>query len=127
MPANWSRISEIFGYVRGSSQGRSAADTIERGQWQHLCRHRLSADGTLVMTYLPSTQTITVDMSKLASPASARWFDPTDGSYKAIAGSPFANSRQFRPPANNAAGDGDWVFVLELPARRNSGRSRGFR
>jgi hypothetical protein len=74
-----------------------------------------SADGTLVMTYLPSTRTITVDMSKLAGPASARWFDPTDGSYSAIAGSPFANigSRQFQPPARNAAGDGDWVLVLE--------------
>jgi len=74
-----------------------------------------SIDGTLVMTYLPSPRTVTVDMSGLTGPAHARWFDPTDGSYSAITGSPFANigSRQFRPPARNAAGDSDWMLVVE--------------
>lgn len=72
-------------------------------------------DGTLVMVYLPSARSLTVDMSKLAGPATARWYDPTNGSYSAVSGSPIANANrhQFRPPGSNAAGDGDWVLVLE--------------
>lgn len=72
-------------------------------------------DGSLVMTYLPSIRTITVDMSKLAGPTVARWYDPTNGDYIAANSSPYANtgSRQFTPPGNNNSGDGDWVLILE--------------
>jgi hypothetical protein len=67
------------------------------------------------MVYLPSVRSIAVDMSKLAGPATARWYDPTNESYSAVSGSPIANANrhQFRPPGSNAAGDGDWVLVLE--------------
>ena len=74
-----------------------------------------TSDGSLVMAYMPSIRTITVDMSKLAGPVTARWYDPTSARYIDEPGSPFANSgdRQFSPPGNNSAGDGDWVLVLE--------------
>jgi hypothetical protein len=74
-----------------------------------------TADGALVIVYLPTIRTVTVDMSKLSAPATARWYDPTSGTYATIAGSPFSNtgSRGFTPTGNNAAGDGDWVLVLE--------------
>jgi hypothetical protein len=77
-----------------------------------------TSDGSLVMAYLPSIRTITVDMSKLVSKATARWYDPTSGAYAEIDGSPFANtgSRSFTPPGNNSSGDGDWVLVLEALA-----------
>ncbi len=72
-------------------------------------------DGSLAMAYLPSIRTITVDMSKLAGPTEARWYDPTNGTYLEVEGSPFANagSKQFTPPGNNSAGDGDWILVLD--------------
>ncbi len=72
-------------------------------------------DGALVMVYMPTLRTITVNLAKLSGPAIAHWYDPTSGSYVAIAGSPFVNSgaRNFTPPGNNSAGDGDWVLVLE--------------
>ena len=72
-------------------------------------------DGALVMAYMPTVRTITVDMSKLAAAAYASWYDPTNGTFSAISGSPLANSgtRNFTPAGNNAAGDGDWVLVLE--------------
>jgi hypothetical protein len=72
------------------------------------------------MAYLPTIRTITVDMSKLASIATARWYDPTKGEYADIDGSPFANagSRKFTPPGNNSSGDGDWILVLEASAGR---------
>jgi hypothetical protein len=75
-------------------------------------------DGALMIAYLPSGRTITLDMAKLKGKALARWYDPTDGSYRTIHGSPLANggSRQFTPPPKNGAGDDDWVLVLEASA-----------
>jgi chitodextrinase len=72
-------------------------------------------DGGLVMAYMPTIRTVTVDMTKLATAANATWYDPSHGAFTAIAGSPLANtgSRNFTPPGNNADGDGDWVLVLE--------------
>lgn len=77
-----------------------------------------TADGSLAMVYLPTVRTITVDLAKLAGPIIGRWYDPTNGSFVDAAGSPLANSgsRRFKPPGNNAGGDGDWVLVLEATA-----------
>ena len=72
-------------------------------------------DGSLAMAYLPTTRTITVDMSKLAGSMEAHWYDPTNGRYLKVEGSPFTNAgaKQFTPPGNNSAGDGDWVLLFE--------------
>jgi hypothetical protein len=74
-----------------------------------------TSDGSLVIVYMPSIRTITVDMSKLAALTTARWYDPTNGQFVDVTGSPFTNadSRQFAPPGKNGSGDGDWVLVLE--------------
>jgi hypothetical protein len=74
-----------------------------------------TSDGALVIAYMPTTRAITVDMSKLSRPATARWYDPTIGEYITVDGSPLANkgTRQFTPPGKNHDGDGDWVLVLE--------------
>jgi hypothetical protein len=73
-------------------------------------------DGALIMAYMPTVGAITVDMSTLSAPASASWYDPTNGTFIPIAGSPFGNtgSRQFQPSGNNSEGSGDWVLVLEI-------------
>jgi hypothetical protein len=78
-----------------------------------------TSDGSLVIVYLPTIRPITIDMSKLAGPAAAHWYDPTNGTYVLVAGSPFqnVNAREFSPQARNSAGDGDWVLVLETPSR----------
>jgi hypothetical protein len=94
-------------------------DTITQSDYATTAR---TADGEVVMTYLPTIRTITVDMTKLRDRATARWFDPTVGSYTTIAGSPFSNkgNRRFTPPGPNRAGAGDWVLVLMA----GGGRSR---
>ena len=51
-----------------------------------------TANGTLLITYMPTARTMTVDMTKLARAAVGRWFDPTSGKYLDIAGSPFPNT-----------------------------------
>jgi chitodextrinase len=77
-----------------------------------------ASDGSTVMIYMPTRRTITVDMTKLSgSSVTARWFDPTNGTFTTVNGSPFANSgsMQFTPPGTNAEGSGDWVLLLQGP------------
>ena len=63
---------------------------------------------------MPTIRTITVDLTKLSGPATARWYDPSNGAYTTIAGSPYTNTgtRPFTPPGKNNDGDTDWVLVL---------------
>jgi chitodextrinase len=74
-------------------------------------------DGSLVMAYLPTVRTITVDMTMLSGPVTAQWFDPTNNTYMSASSSALPNqgSWQFTPPGNNDAGAGDWVLVLQAP------------
>jgi hypothetical protein len=74
-----------------------------------------SRDGRLAVTYLPSGEAVTIDLRKLSAPVRARWFDPTNGSFSVVTGSPLAATaeHEFLPPAANASGDKDWVLVLE--------------
>jgi chitodextrinase len=74
-----------------------------------------TADGTLAVVYLPKGRTVTVDMTRLAGSVSARWFDPSNGAYVPISGSPFANtgSRSFAVPGATSDGDTDWVLLLQ--------------
>ena len=74
-----------------------------------------TADGRLGLVYVPSSRTITVDLTVMSGSVTARWYDPTTGSYQAIAGSPFPNasSHDFRTPGAHLDGASDWVLVLE--------------
>ena len=72
------------------------------------------------MAYLPQGGTITVALSKLQNRITARWFDPANNQFRAIARSPFSNRgrRQFKPPGKNSAGDPDWVLLLEAGGKQ---------
>ena len=50
----------------------------------------------------------------IAGAITARWYDPTNNTYKTVSGSPFANSgmKQLSPGGNNNEGTNDWVLVL---------------
>jgi hypothetical protein len=75
-----------------------------------------TSDGSTVVVYLPTSRTITMSMDSLSGPASVEWFDPTDGTYHAVAGGPFRNvgERKFTPPGKNHDGDDDWVLVAQI-------------
>jgi hypothetical protein len=79
-----------------------------------------TADGSLAMVYIPGSREITVELARLAGPlVEARWYDPANGRFSAVAGSPFSTTepRRLRPGTDsNSAGFGDWVLVLESPA-----------
>jgi len=74
-----------------------------------------AADGTLAIVYVPKSRAITVDLARLSAPIKAQWFDPTDGSLKPVhaEGLPNKGSHEFAPSEKNAAGDSDWVLLLE--------------
>src|SRR6185295_14787446 len=78
----------------------------------------MASDSSLMIAYLPSIRTVSVNMSRFSSSVSARWYDPSSGTYSTISGSPFANagSRNFTPPGNNSDSNGDWVLVMEAVA-----------
>jgi hypothetical protein len=75
----------------------------------------MSSDSSLMIAYLPSKRTVTVSMSRFSGSVNAKWFDPSNGTYTTISGSPFNNAgnKHFAPPGNNADNKGDWVLVLE--------------
>ncbi|HUY85951.1 MAG TPA: DUF4038 domain-containing protein [Acidimicrobiales bacterium] len=79
------------------------------------CTASKTPDGALVVAYIPTVRTITVNMGTLRSAAMAKWFDPTNGAYTSVSGGPFANngSRQFTPPGKNHDSDTDWVLLLD--------------
>ena len=77
----------------------------------------ITADKTLGVVYIPTGNTITVNMGAFAAgfKVNARWFDPTNGTYTLVAGSPFAatGSQVFAPPGKNSQGQADWVIVFQ--------------
>ena len=90
----------------------SSTDVVAANDYLTAAR---TPDGTLVMAFTPVVRQLTVDMTKLSGPATARWYDPSNGAYTTIGGSPLSNTgtQDFTPPGNNSDGDGGWVLVLE--------------
>jgi len=77
-------------------------------------------DGRLAMAYLPSLRPLKIDLSQMNGSVTAQWYDPSNGKYFPVKGSPFPNSGKpyFIPPGNNADGDGDWVLVMEAEEKK---------
>jgi hypothetical protein len=77
-----------------------------------------TSDGKLSVTYIPSTGTnareLTVDTGLFSGPVVARWYNPANGRFVPVPGSPFANRGRHRlnTPGDNGANANDWVLVL---------------
>jgi chitodextrinase len=95
-----------YGSYNSENQDFTAADYVTAA-W--------NPDGTLAMAYTPAPTTLSVDLSRFVRPIVARWYDPSAGTFRAIAGSPFSNSgtETFATPGLNDDGDTDWVLVLD--------------
>jgi hypothetical protein len=75
-------------------------------------------DGSLAVAYLMNGGSATVNLARFNGGVTARWFDPANGTYQAIAGSPLTNAgiTSFTAPGANGGGGADWVLVLETGA-----------
>jgi hypothetical protein len=71
--------------------------------------------GLYALTYCPQATTLTVNLAEFAGFTRARWYDPSNGTFIRISGSPFRNagSHNFTTPGNNHNGDPDWVLDLD--------------
>jgi hypothetical protein len=106
-------VTEGYGTLNPPSKGANPYATKS----DYVAASR-TPDGKLLMAYMPSLRTLTVDMTKLRGSAKAQWFDPSRGTFVVLDGSPFPNAgkRSFTPVGKNGDGDGDWVLILESGA-----------
>jgi hypothetical protein len=80
----------------------------------------IAANGSWGVVYIYDGSTVTIDLSLFSGTVTARWYDPTNGTFSAVTGGPtFSNSGTHAFVAssevgNNAAGDSDWVLALEV-------------
>lgn len=91
----------------------SRIERVSPGDIGHASAARAS-DGTFALIYLPEGKPLVVD-TRTVTGASVHWFDPTDGTQSAATGQPWRETpwHAFTPPGKNAAGDADWLLVLE--------------
>lgn len=99
-------------FVTAGKGTESTSGDMDSSNWVTAA---LTPDDTLGMAFCPQTCSITVALSKMAGSTVARWYDPSNGSFTPISGSPFTNSgtHTFSDPGNNSAGDTDWVLLLQ--------------
>jgi hypothetical protein len=65
------------------------------------------------IVYLPTSRTITIDMSKIAgTTANVWWFDPSKGNSRRIGSYATTGTQQFTPPSER-----DWVLVIDDAAK----------
>jgi hypothetical protein len=78
-----------------------------------------TADHRLALIYIPSDEAgkrrLTVDLSHLAGPLRASWFNPARDDEVLVIGPDVPNSgrKEFETPGDNGTGASDWVLVLE--------------
>jgi len=76
-------------------------------------------EGRFSVTYIPSTGTdgreLKIDLAQFAKPVAARWYNPTNGKFVSVQGSPFAHrgAQLLHTPGDNGTGTNDWVLILD--------------
>lgn len=73
-----------------------------------------TSDGQTIMAYIPSSQTITIDMTKITDAggqASCNWYNPSNGVVTPIGNLPNTGTHDFTSPDSN-----DWVVVIDSKA-----------
>jgi hypothetical protein len=110
----WKLAPDLDHTVVTAGYGVYNGGNVAIGSGSYVTTARAS-DGSLIISYSPGSTKLSVDMAKLNGKATARWFDPSNGVFSTIPGSPFANSgtQLFTTPGMTADGDRDWVLLLE--------------
>jgi hypothetical protein len=88
--------------TKGAGDAKTEGDVLD----SELATDAVTPDGRLAVVYIPTSRTVEVDVSRLDPNVKARWFDPTDGTYR-DAKAPYTT------PGKNSAGDEDWVLVFD--------------
>lgn len=111
-------VAELFGGLQWWTLVPDLDQTILTGDLGDKFERSVAAvtsDGAVAIAYLPTDRDVQIDLRKLtADTVTITWFDPSNGA-RLAAGEPVATSGQFAvtTPGENAAGDSDWVLVVE--------------
>lgn len=117
----WNLVPDQSHVVVTAGYGTYNASGLDQ-ETNNYCPTSWVTDGSLSITYCPGNTsptgalTLTVNMAKFNGPVTAKWYDPSNGTYSTIAGSPFSNSgtQNFSPSSlNNHDGNPDWVLLLQ--------------
>jgi hypothetical protein len=77
----------------------------------------ITGDGSLALVYLPVGRPMTINLGRLTGKTNAWWYDPTAGTRRSIEDINAAQQfKEFTPPKKNAAGDTDWILILNSNA-----------
>jgi hypothetical protein len=101
----------------------SSTGSIDTGPGANYVTDAETSDKTLALAYFPqpsghTLSSVTVNFGSMLSGGSttARWYDPTNGTFAPVTGSPFTDSagaQTINLPGANSEGDHDWVLVLQ--------------
>src|SRR5262249_38881215 len=78
-----------------------------------------TADNKLSLTYFPSNgkdpRPFTIDLSQWPGTVKGRWYNPANGQFESVEGSPFRNGGLLRlsTPGDNSTGTNDWLLILQ--------------
>jgi hypothetical protein len=115
--ADTARVTQTLGSVRWYDLAPDIAGTFlisGGGSGFKKNSAALTADGRLGAVYVPAVRLFTLDLSRMAGPATARWVDPTTGASTPVPGGPFSGLAAFAPTGNNAGGGSDWLLIVEV-------------
>jgi Protein of unknown function (DUF4038)/Putative collagen-binding domain of a collagenase len=116
----------------GTDPGFTGQDLITAGQgtWgglDYITSARTAAHDWL-LAYVPVShqgrRTFSVDLSAMAGPSRARWFDPATGNFLVISdgySEPESGSREFTTPGLRSDGTDDWLLVLDTNGANSCG------
>ena len=100
-------VTAGFGTPTGSGSGRIDTDNYVPVSY--------TTDSKRMVAYDAQGATLTVALGQFTQSVRARWYDPSNGTFQTISGSPFANSgsHNFSTPGSNHDSNSDWVLVLD--------------
>jgi hypothetical protein len=93
------------------SAGRGKPDTLS------YVAAAATPDGRLLVAYAgpASRMPFTIDLTKMRGTVSARWFNPTTGTYVSIGSFPNDHAQPFVVPGKNGTKYSDWALILTSP------------
>jgi hypothetical protein len=83
-----------------------------QGEGDDLVRAARADDGSFLIAYLPTGKPVSIKMDKVAAKVvKAQWYDPREGTWRAIGSFAGTGTHEFTAPAQGK--NDDWVLVLE--------------
>ena len=105
-PLAWSRLVPDFGNTAVSGGGRDGSTNYAAAA--------VASDGSLIVSYTPTTATLEVDLTRLSASGTAQWFDPASGQAQGpVAPVDNVGSKPFSTPGLNCDQATDWVLVVK--------------